>query len=360
MFRSAAIALALGTFIAVPVISLPGTPARAGMFDSWMKPHDGAELAQTDATVGDLVARIQRLEGQNRQLNGQVEELQNLLRRSLDDFKRYRDDTEFRLQAIEGGKPAGPQKRSEAAPPAVASPTPSRTAPSQGPGQPPRTLGTLAETDGPPTGESRDGMMDDGGQGDLTLDQDGAPPADPSAPMDLGQVANPTAPARRQSGLTPPGLPGVAVDESASPPSPQPQAPGQQTASIPSTPEDEYTADYRLIEGRNYEAAELAFRKFLQSYPNDKRTPDAIHWIGESLFQRQQYRDAAEQFLKVTTGYGTYRRAPSSMLRLGMSLAALGEKEAACATLQEVTRKYPAAPTSVKSGVDRETAKNGC
>ena len=48
------------------------------------------------------------------------------------------------------------------------------------------------------------------------------------------------------------------------------------------------------------------------------------------------------------------------MLRLGMSLAALGEKEAACATFQEIGRKYPTAPASVKSGIDRETKRNGC
>ena len=69
--------------------------------------------------------------------------------------------------------------------------------------------------------------------------------------------------------------------------------------------------------------------------------PDATHWVGESLFQRQQYRDAAEQFLAVTQKYANHRRAPSSMLRLGMSLAALGEKEAACATFQEVAANIP-------------------
>ena len=98
----------------------------------------------------------------------------------------------------------------------------------------------------------------------------------------------------------------------------------------------------------------------MQSYPGDKRVPDATHWVGESLFQRQQYRDAAEQFLHGDAEIRQSRRAPSSMLRLGMSLAALGEKEAACATFQEVDRKYPSAGPAVKSGVDRETKKNGC
>jgi tol-pal system protein YbgF len=333
-------------------LMLSAAPVSAGPFDTWFSRDKGATPAQSDGTVGDLVARIQRLEGQNRILTGQVQELQNRIRVTLDDFKRYRDDTEFRLQALEGGTGKPPPKRSQATPGPVAGESPA-TAGAGGQGAPPSSLGTLSGDD--------QTMMDDGGS--QPSDFDGTEPrSDPAAPMDLGQVAGPgpaapQAPARpRPSGLTPPGLPGVAVDTTV----PQAAGSNQQVASLPSGAEEEYTADYRLIESRSYEAAELAFRKFLQSYPKDRRVPDALHWVGESLYQRQHYRDAAEQFLKVTTTYGTHRRAPSSMLKLGMSLAALGEKEAACATFQEVSRKYPAASDSVKNGVARETQKNGC
>ena len=61
-----------------------------------------------------------------------------------------------------------------------------------------------------------------------------------------------------------------------------------------------------------------------------------MYWLGESLYQQQQYRDAAESFLAVSTEYDTTARAPEALLRLGESLAALGEKEAACASLGEV------------------------
>jgi len=70
---------------------------------------------------------------------------------------------------------------------------------------------------------------------------------------------------------------------------------------------------------------------------------DSQYWLGESYFQRQQYRDAAEAFLGVTTKFDKSAKAPDSLLRLGQSLAALKEKEAACAALGEVTRKYPRA-----------------
>jgi tol-pal system protein YbgF len=344
MLRSAALALTL---------ALSTAPALAGPFDGWLSsPGSDATQAQGQGTVADVMARVQRLEGQNRQLTGQVQELQNALRRTLDDFNRYREDTEYRLQTLEGGKPSAPKRSQAPAPPSgnsVAAASPPGT--SQGLGAPPSNLGTL-----PPNGQ--DTMMDGGGTGEPMLD-DGSS-GNPDEPMQLPRYQEPpgaSQPSRQTTGLAPPGLPGVAVDQGAG----ARPAPGmQQQAALPQTPEDEYTADYRLIEGRSYEAAEIAFRKFVQSYPDDKRVPDATHWIGESLFQRQQYRDAAEQFLLVTQKYGSHRRAPSSMLRLGMSLAALGEKEAACATFQEIGRKYPTASASVKSGIDRETKRNGC
>ena len=55
-----------------------------------------------------------------------------------------------------------------------------------------------------------------------------------------------------------------------------------------------------------------------------------------------------------------FPRAPDALLRLGVSLDALGAKEQACATFQEVTRKYPAASPDVRSGVDREMKRAHC
>ena len=88
--------------------------------------------------------------------------------------------------------------------------------------------------------------------------------------------------------------------------------------------------------------------------------PEAQYWLGESLFQRQNYRDAAESFLNVSTKYESTARAPDALLRLGQSLAALGEKEAACASLGEVLRKYPRAALGVRQGVEREQKRVGC
>ena len=48
------------------------------------------------------------------------------------------------------------------------------------------------------------------------------------------------------------------------------------------------------------------------------------------------------------------------LLRLAQSLAALNQKEMACATLAEVGRKYPRASNTVKQGVEREQKRGRC
>ena len=147
------------------------------------------------------------------------------------------------------------------------------------------------------------------------------------------------------------------------PPPRNPNAGAPQVAMVepPSgTPKDEYDLAYGYVLHKDFGPAADTFRDFLRKYPSDRLTPEAQYWLGESLFQSQQYRDAAEAFLAVSTKYETTARAPDALLRLGQSLAALGEKEAACASLGEVLRKYPRASANVKQGVDREQKRVHC
>ena len=92
------------------------------------------------------------------------------------------------------------------------------------------------------------------------------------------------------------------------------------------TPKDEYDLAYGYVLRKDYALAEEGLRAFLKNHPKDRLVADANYWLGESLFQRQRYREAAESFLTVSTKFETAGRAPDSLLRLGQSLAALKEK----------------------------------
>jgi tol-pal system protein YbgF len=146
------------------------------------------------------------------------------------------------------------------------------------------------------------------------------------------------------------------------PPARNPNATGTQlTVMAPSaTPRDEYDLAYGYVLRKDYALAEEGFRAFLKKYPSERLVPEANFWLGETLFQRQRYRDAAEFFLTVSTKYESSVKGPDALLRLGESLAALGEKEAACATLNELGRKFPRAGANVKQTAEREQKRAGC
>jgi tol-pal system protein YbgF len=146
------------------------------------------------------------------------------------------------------------------------------------------------------------------------------------------------------------------------PPPRNPSATGALAAVQPptQTPKDAFDLAYGYLLRKDYALAETAFQSFLRQYPGDRLAADATYWLGESLFQRQRYRDAAESFLAVTTKHETSAKAPEALYRLGQALAAMGEREAACAALGEVGRKYPRASPAVKQSVAREQKRVQC
>ena len=183
--------------------------------------------------------------------------------------------------------------------------------------------------------------------------------APPGAPLDLSTLAGnaPAQPSRRWRSAG--AGDAVAIAAAAARAT---GATGAQLATLPpsATPKDEYDMAYGYVLHKDYALAEQAFRDFLRKYPDEKLVPDAQYWLGESLFQRQRYRDAAESFLAVSTKFEHSGKAPDALLRLGQSLAALNQKEAACATLAEVGRKFPRASASVKRGVTQEQKRAHC
>ena len=146
------------------------------------------------------------------------------------------------------------------------------------------------------------------------------------APLDLGIMAEEAAntpPMRREVRQIPGALP--------PPPPRNPSGTGQQGQQMvmapTNTPKDEYDLAYGYVLRKDYALAEDALRAFLKKYPGDRLAADANYWLGETLFQRQRYRDAAEIFLDVSTKHEKSARAPDSLLRLGQSLAALKERK---------------------------------
>jgi tol-pal system protein YbgF len=280
--------------------------------------------------VAGFVLRINRLEEELRQANGRIEQLENAEHRLEEQLQKFRQDVEFRFGERPDGAPPGPDA---AEPPA-----------------------TVSEAPAPPRPRKSDAFDPD------------ADPNAPGAPQQLGTTA-PSTPIVREQPL--PGGPLAPASPQAGPPlklgngpPPAPPATGPMIVgsgvAMLDQPRDQFNAALQAFQAGQYPEAEVGFKSFLAANPAHRLTPDAIFYIGETYLQRSRPREAAEQYLKVTTDYAKSARAPESMVRLGQTLAALGNDEQACATLAEFGKRYPSASASVKKLADREIAKDHC
>ena len=132
------------------------------------------------------------------------------------------------------------------------------------------------------------------------------------------------------------------------------------TAGFPTATPSPLRAGLRIDAAADYGAAETAFRQLIASYPNDPLAGSAQYWIGESYYVRGQYKNAADAFLKGYKKYKASDKAPDTLLKLGMSLAELGQKDAACSTFGELAAKYPQAPEHILDQAKGERKKAGC
>jgi tol-pal system protein YbgF len=300
--RSGLAALALG--VAAACLSLPA------------KAQDAA----------DLVVRTSRMENQIRQLSGQIEQLQFENKRLSEQLRKFQEDVDFRLNERGGGRSSGAAAPGNA-PPSGAAPRPQPQR--RGDAFDPSVQQGAAGAPRPLNGSISGIIEDDFAEGGAS-----------QGPLDLQGVGR---------NVPQGGLPQTA-----------PRGPSVAAASGPASAKEAYDLAYASILRKEYEQAEMGFRQFLQSYPRDRLAVDATYWLGESYLQRKRYREAAEQFLKVSNDAPKSTKAPESLLRLGIALNGLGAKDQACATYAKVGVDYPSAPNSVRQGIERERRRSGC
>jgi tol-pal system protein YbgF len=296
-------------------------------------PADIPGAAGGDADeAASQVLRINRLEEALRRANGRIEELENAQHRLEVEFQKFRQDVEYRFGERSGRGAAQSQAAEPQAQPSVA---------------PADLPAATIEAPAPASAPAKPRKSD-------AFDPNAAPNA-PGAPQPLGTTA-PSAPLTRPA-------PGPPLELGKAPP-PAPAATGPTIVgsgvAMLDAPREQFNAALQAFQAGQFAQAEDGFKAFMTANPAHRLTPDAIFYIGESYLQRSRPREAAEQYLKVTTDYSRSSRAPESMVRLGQTLATLGNSEQACATFAEFGKRYPAASASVKKLAEREIAKDHC
>lgn len=136
---------------------------------------------------------------------------------------------------------------------------------------------------------------------------------------------------------------------------------GQQVAALSSAsgPDQLYQMSYDSLRGKRYGDAEIGFRDFVSKYDQHPLAGNAQYWLGQTFYARGEYPTAAREFL---TGYKKYKqskKAPASLLKLGMSLKKMGQKKQACASFAQIRKEFPKAAKEKKLA-SKEASRAGC
>jgi tol-pal system protein YbgF len=130
-------------------------------------------------------------------------------------------------------------------------------------------------------------------------------------------------------------------------------------ALAPESPEALYERSNESLLRRQFGDAEAGFRNFIQKYPDHSLAGSAHYWLGETYYAQSDFRQAAQTFLKGYQQFPKSRRAADSLLKLGISLARLGQKQQACAAYGAVSSEYPKA-VEAKKRAQAEAKRAGC
>lgn len=286
----------------------------------------GAGLAGVHAqsydpnTASATEVRFQELEQEIRRLTAQVEEQSYQIRQLREELARITGDMQVRLDDIQQGRsPTG------AVSPAVSPYATAGATPSPGAVQP-------YAQDLPP-------------EDMVTPDSSGRQPVedDPSASFSYSSTGGQATPSGQNLGtLNVSGTNG---------------APSNGT-NDPAASAYDYAFSY--VKARNFDRAEQEFAKFIQTFPDSAMIPNAKYWYAETFYVRGNYAQAAKLFAEGYQKEPKGSKAPSNLLKLGMSLAGLDRKDDACVAFKQLQKDYSGTSAPILNRGKTEMERIGC
>ena len=130
---------------------------------------------------------------------------------------------------------------------------------------------------------------------------------------------------------------------------------------LPKTnPKDQYNFATSLLKQGDYTTAERALREFVIDNPEHNLAGNAQYWYAETFRIRQLYTDAASAYLEGYQKYPKSEKAAINLLKLGVSLVQIGEKDQGCLMIKGVKKEYPKAKQSVLQKAKFEEKKFDC
>ena len=134
----------------------------------------------------------------------------------------------------------------------------------------------------------------------------------------------------------------------------------EQTILPDDIPEKQYEFATSFLKVGDYNTAERAFREFVLANPENALAGNAQYWYAETFRIRQLYTDAASAYLEGYQKYPKGEKAPINLLKLGVSMVQIGEKDQGCKMIEGVEKQYPKANQSVLQKAKYESKKFEC
>ena len=122
----------------------------------------------------------------------------------------------------------------------------------------------------------------------------------------------------------------------------------------------QYEYAMNLLKQGDYELAEKAFQEFMAVGNDSSLLSNAYFWLAETYYVRENYKDAAKNYLNLYQVYPDSKKAADALLKLGISLVNMDQKEQGCVTFIQLKDTYPNANTAVLDRGKLEIEKNGC
>ena len=318
---------------------------QAYLYRSTTVPKSPGGGAQAPESTALLQRQILEMQGQMRDLTGQIEKLRYDIRTVDDRLNKLVGDVDLRLQALERGTAAG--NRSEAYP-ATEPPRGAANA-LQSPVGAQDTGTTIISsetvTGNPlPPGTKLLGTVNPDAVGSVREGQ--APQQGASAAVPATRYAQP-APAPSAA----PGPGGVATQTSALP----------RGGALPEgTAQEQYQYAFKLLQQRNYANAEAALRQFAEKHPTDELTGNALYWLGETFYVRKDFPEAARVFLDAYQRFPKGNKAADNLFKLARSLSEVGENSSSCTTYRELMKSYPNANERILASARGDMSRLNC
>jgi tol-pal system protein YbgF len=261
------------------------------------------------ASQADLEVRLQQMETELRGLTGKIEEQSYAVDQVKADVERRLSDMELRMIELErrsgGGVPASNTGMNGSAPP----PQPS----SDQSGMQTQEFGTSYDN-----------------------------PA-PLSPDESSYNAEPSSSLSSQDGLL----------ENAN-------AATSDTGLVGDSAAASYENAFSLMKSSNYDAAQREFDNFLRAYPDHALAGNAQYWLGETFYVQGNYEKAARIFAEGYQKYPQGSKSADNLLKLGLSLASIGNKNDACVALRQLKKDFTTGAGPAHRRADQEMTRLGC